>query len=244
MEKTTLQKISFIIPHKDDPLLGRLLSSLNKQTRKDFEVIIVDASDDNPGLKTTSKWIKSLNPKVIFAKCGRGTARNIGAKLSKTDILVFVDADVVLPENFAEDLMEVFTKNSGLVAVGFPIYPTKINKISRIFYSFLRFLDGFSYRYGKPRIPTTCAAYRRSIFQTRFFLDLIGEDVLFSADIMKYGEALFAEHIRVFEEPRRWDEGSKILKNFWHYIPAYIANLMIILGLHNLMMPTQEIKKT
>ena len=238
-----MQKISFIIPHKDDPLLDRLLNSLNKQTCKDFEVIIVDSSDDNSCLKSVSEWNKSLKIEIIFAECGRGTARNIGAKLAKTDILVFVDADVVLPTNFAEDLIKMFTKNSGLVAVGFPIYPTKINKISRTFYRFLRFLDGFSYRYGRPRIPTTCAAYRSSVFQSRFFLDLIGEDVLFSADIMKYGKALFAKHIKVFEEPRRWNEGSQILKSLWHYIPAFTANFLIIFGLHKLMIPTQEIKR-
>jgi glycosyltransferase involved in cell wall biosynthesis len=239
-----MQKMSFIIPHKDDPLLDRLLNSLSKQTCKDFEVIIIDSSDDGSCLKTVKKWSKSLNPKVISAECGRGTARNIGAKLAKTDILVFVDADVVLPKNFAEGLIKLFTKNSGLVAVGFPIYPTKINKISHTFYRFLRFLDGFSYRYGKPRIPTTCAAYSRSVFQSRFFLDIIGEDVLFSADIIKYGEALFAKHMKVFEEPRRWDKSSKVLKNLWHYIPAFIANFLIIFGLHNVMMPTQEIKRT
>lgn len=238
-----MQKMSFIIPSKDDPLLDRLLNSLNKQTCKDFEVIVVDSSDDISCLKTIKKWSSSLSPEVISAECGRGTARNIGAKLAKTDVLVFVDADVVLPKNFAEGLIKLFTKSSGLVAVGFPIYPTKINKITRIFYRFLRFLDGFSYRYGKPRIPTTCAAYRRSVFQYRFFLDIIGEDVLFSAGIMKYGEALFARHMKVFEEPRRWDEGSKILKNLWHYVPAFIANFLIIFGLHNIVMPTQEIKR-
>ncbi|TET62611.1 glycosyltransferase family 2 protein [Candidatus Bathyarchaeota archaeon] len=239
-----MRKMSFIIPHKEDPLIDRLLSSLGKQTCRNFEVIIVDSSDDNSSLKTIRRWSKSLNPKVLSVNCGRGTARNIGAKLAETDILVFVDADVVLPRNFAEGLADMFAENSGLVAVGFPIYPTEPNKVSRVFYRFLRFLDRSSYRYGKPRIPTTCAAYRSSVFQSRFFLDIIGEDVLFSADIMKYGEALFAKHIKVLEEPRRWDDCSKIIKNLWHYTPAFIVNFLIIFGLHNVIMPTQEVKRT
>ncbi len=239
-----VDKMSFIIPHKDDPLLSRLLGSLHKQSRREFEVIIVDSSEFVEGSAMFDRWNNSLRLKVVRAKCGRGTARNIGVKFAKSDVLVFVDADVVLPHDFAANLADLFDSNPGVAAVGFPIYPAKVNKVSRSFYRFLRFLDEASYHYGKPRIPTTCAAYRRSIFESRFFLDLVGEDVLFSADVNRFGKALFAKHIRVFEEPRRWDGSSNILKNLCHYVPAFVANFLIFFGLHRLIMPRQEAEST
>jgi glycosyltransferase involved in cell wall biosynthesis len=232
--------ISFIVPHKDDPLIDRLLGFLDGQTFKDFEVIIVDASDTDAISQVVSKWSRSLKIRVVRAKGGRGTARNVGAKIARAEVLVFADADVVLPHVFAGDLMRLFNADPGLVAVGFPIYPTKLNKISYMVYRTLRFLDGFSYLYGKPRIPTTCAAYRRSIFEFRSFTDLIGEDVLFSADIMKYGRAVFAKHIKVYEEPRRWEQNTRILDSLGHYFPSYVINFLVILGLHNRLLPKQE----
>jgi cellulose synthase/poly-beta-1,6-N-acetylglucosamine synthase-like glycosyltransferase len=238
-----LQRVSFIVPHKNDPLIERLFCFLNKQTFKGFEVIIVDASEGGDALhRIVKKWDRLLKIRVIHADCGRGTARNLGAKFAKEDVLVFVDADVVLPPDFVEELAGVFDANPGLVATGFPIYPTKLNKISYLVYRTLRFLDEFSFHYGKPRIPTTCAAYRRSIFKSRFFTDLIGEDVLFSADIMKYGKALFAKHIKVYEEPRRWEDNTRILDSLRHYFPSYVINFLIILGLHNRLLPRQNPK--
>jgi glycosyltransferase involved in cell wall biosynthesis len=238
--EAAVPKISFIIPHKDDPLIHRLLDSLSKQTSQEFEIIVVDSSDIALNL---NKWKQQLNLQTVFAKCGRGTARNIGAKIAAANILVFVDADVVLLKTFVNKLVKTFERDPELVAVGFPIYPTKSKKIPNNVYRFLRFLDEFSYHYGKPRIPTTCAAYKRSILQCRRFLDIVGEDVLFSADIPKYGKACFAKEIRVFEEPRRWDRSGETLKSVWHYIPAFATNLLILLGLHNSMMPKQENKR-
>jgi len=238
-----LPQMSFIIPHRDDPLLDRLLNSLQNQSCKDFDVIVVDSSDNDKAMDVLSKKEKLPNLKIIAAKCGRGTARNIGAKTSKAEILVFVDADVVLPPWFVERLADTFRRDAQIVAVGFPIYPATAGKVPDAVYRFLRFLDEFSFRYGKPRIPTTCAAYRRRVFESRFFLDIVGEDVLFSADIGKYGKAMFSKRIMVFEEPRRWDRFSEIPKSLWHYIPAFAANILILAGLHNKFAPRQEIKE-
>ena len=218
-------------------MLARLLSSLREQTRQDFEVVIVDSSDENSHLKEAIEQAQSLSPKIIHLGCGKGTARNVGARFCRTEILVFVDADVVLPRHFAQEVLRLFSEDEHLVALGFPIFPTKLNAITSLTYNGLNTLNRFSYKYGKPRIQTTCAAYRRSVFQDRFFLDLIGEDILFSADIMKYGKAVYAEQIRVFEEPRRWEGPMSMVKGLYYYFPSYVIYLLTFLGLHNLLMP-------
>jgi len=219
-----MKKLSFIIPSKDDPFLERLLHSLHRQTRKDFEVIIMDSSANSPCLNGLE-----LDIKIIHLDCGVGSKRNLGAKLAKSDLLVFVDADMVLPPTFVDEVVKLFEKNENLVAAGFPIYPTKTNKIINIVYRVLRFLNKFSYRYKKPRIPTGCAVYRKWIFNHKKFLDLVGEDVLFSSDILKYGEAIYFEKVKVYEEPRRWDRGIKLLTGMLHYLPSYLLVFLITL---------------
>jgi len=218
-------------------VIARLLMCLSKQTCHNFETIIVDSSDRKSSLKDLRRMAQSLNLKIIYNKCGRGTARNIGVRHSKAEVLVFVDADVILPSNFAEEVVRLFAENSEMVAVGFPIYPTKLNTITELIYGCLNAMNRFSYRYGRPRIQTTCAAYRCRIFQYRFFLDLVGEDILFSADATKYGKDCYAEHIKILEEPRRWEKGEDIMKSLWHYFPSYIIYLLSVAGFHNLLMP-------
>lgn len=237
-------KLTFIIPHKEDAIVSRLLDSLKQQTSKNFEVIVIDATADRSHVEALKKSVRSLDSKILHIECKAGTARNIGAKIAKGDVLVFVDSDVVIANDFVEKLAQLFMEDTNLVAVGFPIHPTKINRVTTTVYRGLRIMNRFSYRYGRPRIPTTCAAYRRRIFQSEFFSDLIGEDILFSAAIMRLGDAKYAEHIVVFEEPRRWDEGTKILKNLWHYVPSYIIYFLTIVNLHRLLVPKQEAKIT
>lgn len=233
-----LPDVSFVVPLKDDPLIDRLLSCLSKQTMNDFELLIVDASENHDCSEIVEKW--DFDHKIIKAKGGRGTARNIGAKIARGEALAFVDADVIVPPNFADVVARGFSENEELVAMGFPVYPTKSNKISDPIYRILRFLDERSYWFGRPRIPTTCAAYRRSIFEKRFFTDLIGEDVLFSADILKFGKAAFAKGVKVYEEPRRWVNEIQFLSGLLHYYPSYIITLVILSGLHSFLMPKQE----
>ncbi|MFB0522635.1 MAG: glycosyltransferase family 2 protein [Candidatus Bathyarchaeia archaeon] len=228
--------LSFIIPLKDDPVIARLLFSISKQNCSRFEVIVIDSSTDRSYLrKQISKYTGTLDMVVVHVSCGIGTARNIGARLARTEILAFTDSDVVLRTDFVEKVIRAFEKHDDLVALCFPVYPTKKNKLTISVYNNPNRLNRFFLRYGKPRIPTTCAVYHRSVFQNRCFLDLVGEDILFSADVQSYGRALFAEHIPVFEEPRRWMNSSATIKSILHYVPSYIISFLVLIGFHGLL---------
>lgn len=94
--------ISVIIPtYNEASVILDCVDSLSKQTSTDFEVVIVDdgSTDDTPQ--------KLAGYNVIHSKhLGAGAARNLGAKNSKGEILVFVDADMIFDKDFLKNLVK------------------------------------------------------------------------------------------------------------------------------------------
>lgn len=90
--------ISFIIPaHNEEALLGRAIASIHesaKATGETYEIIVVsDASTDR-----TAAVAAHHGAIVVSVELRRISAvRNAGARHAKGDILVFVDADTILP---------------------------------------------------------------------------------------------------------------------------------------------------
>jgi len=105
--------ISVIIPvFEQKKYLLRTLNALKEQSiNKDkFEVIIVDDGGQDFLQKDIETYGDHLNihyeyfPRAVKRKMGdfrfrAGIARNLGFRLSKGEILFFLDADVLLPEN-------------------------------------------------------------------------------------------------------------------------------------------------
>ena len=110
MEKN--EKISVIIPcyneAKNLSVKIPYLSSLSNQNN--FEIIVVDSPNSNDNSKSicqeysSTKYIKSKSS-------GRAIQMNEGAKLSSGGILLFVHADVKLPDNFALLIRGVLEEN-------------------------------------------------------------------------------------------------------------------------------------
>jgi glycosyltransferase involved in cell wall biosynthesis len=90
--------ISFVIPaHNEEPLLGRTLQSIHaaaQAAQADYEVIVVDdASTDR-----TPQVAAQHGARVVSVERRQISAvRNAGAREAAGDVLVFVDADTILP---------------------------------------------------------------------------------------------------------------------------------------------------
>jgi GT2 family glycosyltransferase len=101
---------SVIIPtFKRPDLLRKLLSSLAAQTtRCSFEVIAVnDAPDDDLSsmeLEFSDISVKILN---LEGEHGRSVARNTGVRNSTGEVLIFLDDDMTVVENFIASHMEM-----------------------------------------------------------------------------------------------------------------------------------------
>lgn len=95
--------ISIIIPaFNEEKAIGECLSSLLQQTYKDLEVIVVDDGSTDGTKSIVREFVKVRL--LTQDHLGAGAARNLGAKESKGDVLVFVDADMTFDKKFVEQL--------------------------------------------------------------------------------------------------------------------------------------------
>lgn len=107
-------KISIIIPaYNEEEEIGKCLESLDKQSFKDFEIIVVD---DGSTDKTKEIVHKYKNVKLIEGE-HRGTAfsRNLGVEKSEGDILIFVDADMTFDKNYLKNLIKPILENKQII---------------------------------------------------------------------------------------------------------------------------------
>lgn len=104
-------KISIVIPTKNSSAtLPRLLSSINNQSYKSFEVIVVDNhSDDN-----TCKIAKESGARVFIHGPERSAQRNFGALVACFDALLFLDSDMELSSGVLQYCGEAITSYDAL----------------------------------------------------------------------------------------------------------------------------------
>lgn len=106
-------KISIIIPTLNEAdNLPKLLKFLKTNPYNNIEIIIVDAASTDNTLEIAKKFedveIISQN------KRNRAVQMNLGAKAATGDLLYFVHADVLPPEDFAKDIIEAINAGSEL----------------------------------------------------------------------------------------------------------------------------------
>ena len=101
--------ISIIIPvYNEESSISNCIKSLLGQSNKDFEIIIVDdGSEDKSELRIKNYKLRNKNLRLYKQEHqGPGTARNLGVKHSKGDILVFVDSDMTFHRDFVKNLIK------------------------------------------------------------------------------------------------------------------------------------------
>ena len=82
--------------------LGCLLSDLAAQTRPADEVLVVDAGSTDGTAKIACRF---PSVQVLAGDQPVARGRNLGGRRAKGDVIVFLDADVRLPERFLENLI-------------------------------------------------------------------------------------------------------------------------------------------
>ena len=111
--------ISVIIPTKNRPhSVLECVDSVKNQSSQPGEIVVVDGSDEdgldallikNFGAETGIKYVRSEG--------SLPHKRNLGVRKSSGDILLFLDDDIVLTENFIKEILSVFN-NPNLDGIG------------------------------------------------------------------------------------------------------------------------------
>ncbi|MEQ1067607.1 glycosyltransferase family A protein [Acinetobacter sp. XH1741] len=107
---------SIVIPTFNRPYeLIRSLNSVEKQTFKDYEVIVVD---DGSTEKIDHEQLKGFNFKINYIQnhenLGAATARNIGIKAALGKYISFLEDDDEYCETFLEDSLNVLSENPNI----------------------------------------------------------------------------------------------------------------------------------
>lgn len=103
---------SIIIPSfNEEHFIPKLLNNLNSQNFNDFEVIVVDGYSTDKTAEIVTHF-KSKYPLSLVSTKVRGVsyARNLGAKKSTGEILIFFDADTQIPKNYLDQIAQAFKK--------------------------------------------------------------------------------------------------------------------------------------
>src|SRR5438046_3174896 len=109
-------KISVVIPARDaESVLSRCLDAIEQSSHIPHELIVVDDNSTD----STAAIAHRSGAKVLktIAQSGPGGARNLGARAATGEVLLFVDADVVIQPNTLARVLWHFQKDSLLAAL-------------------------------------------------------------------------------------------------------------------------------
>lgn len=112
--------VSIIVPvYNVEKYVLKCLKSLAGQTYKNIEVVVIDdGSTDGSGLICDD--FKDKRFKVFHKKNGGlSSARNLGIKKAKGNILAFVDSDDFVKKDFIEKMLNCMVGNIDIVVCGY-----------------------------------------------------------------------------------------------------------------------------
>jgi GT2 family glycosyltransferase len=158
-------RISIVVPaYNNAGDLLECLAALSRSAPADSEILVVDdASTDDTSARTEAAGFRVLRRS---ANGGPGAARNDGARAARGQILLFVDADVVVAPDAIDRVLRAFAADAQLAALfgSYDIGPRDPGVISR--YWNLR--HHFVHQHGNPNASTFwagCGAIRRAVFE-------------------------------------------------------------------------------
>ncbi len=151
-------RLSIIIPAKNEQaFLPELLTSLKEQTVQPYEIIVADAESTDG----TQDIARSFGARVVAGGLP-GPGRNKGAAAATGDMLLFLDADVTLPQkDFLEKALQEFADRHLDIATADVLLKQgkTYDKVTHEFYNAYARLWGSVH----PHAPGFCIMVRKSI---------------------------------------------------------------------------------
>lgn len=142
--------ISIIIPtFNEERYLKKLLASIQKQTMQPSEVIVSDAFSTDK----TRAVAKAFGCKLVDGGLP-AKGRNNGAKIASSELLLFLDADVVLPPSFLEETVTEMVQKKLDMASCF-VHPISSLRIDKIIHNVVNYYFRITKEFH-PHIPGFC----------------------------------------------------------------------------------------
>lgn len=103
MDTAHLPRISVIVPvFNARRTLAQCLEALQRQTDPGYEVVIVDDHSTDDSREIAKRFVERAGFRLVELSVNKGqaVARNRGAEAATGEILAFVDADVIVPDDW------------------------------------------------------------------------------------------------------------------------------------------------
>lgn len=175
--------ISVVIPVRNgSEYIAECLRAIEESQYESFEIIVVDdSSTDN-----TAEVCRNSGAKVITLdeQSGPAAARNKGAQAAKGDLLLFIDADVVVYPNTLNNIAKAFTDNPGIAAVfgsydDTPAAPDFVSQYRNLLHHYVHQIA----KRDAKTFWTGCGAIRKDVFYELSGFDQIRHPIPSMEDI-------------------------------------------------------------
>ncbi len=218
-------KVSVIIPaYNEEQCLPKTLERIDRAlsfVACPFEIIVID----NDSQDETKQVAETFGAKVFLEnEHNISRVRNAGAKHSTGNVLIFIDADTLVPDTLFQKIAAVMSDErclGGAVAVGYENFERKWMKFYllgwRFWGKFFNMAQGAT-QFCRQSVFEKLEGYDQTIF--------VGEDVEFYWRLSKYAKRnksylYFVEHPKVITSTRRFDKMS-LGKTFLLTHPIFI----------------------
>jgi len=227
---TLHMRISFVIPaYNEENYLGRCLDSIMaivNQKKHSIEVIVVNnASTD----KTREVALSYPGIRLIDEpRKGLSQARQAGFSAATGDLIANIDADIIVPEDWTDTVLESFATNDKLVGLSGPHVFYDVSKwtnysvrffyyCSYVIYLFNRFIFRVSSMLqGGNFVIRRSALDKIGGFNTDF--SFYGEDADIAHRLHKVGDVKFTFKLPVYASGRRVISEGKVTLAFRYFI--------------------------
>lgn len=194
-------KISIVIPTLNEQYwLPRLLNCLQGISEVG-EIIVVD----NNSSDETKNIAKNYNCKILSGLTP-AISRNIGGNSVCGDIIIFLDADVLVNHKIVLDVIALM-KDRKVVAVHYKIYPLTNSKFVRFCYAIMDYYFLFLSKIGVYQGTGNFIAIRKEAFTVINGFNakiLFGEDNDFYRRISKIGKVIYSRQLAIYVSTRRF----------------------------------------
>lgn len=224
MGKTTLNlsplTVAVIVPvYNGGAKFRASLDSIRRAVSPPDELIVVGDGDTDG----SSQYAEAVGITVYRfpASGGPGRARNLGASRAKSDILLFVDADVTVPENVIRRVEEIFAQNAEVAAIigSYDDQPKEPYFLSQ----YRNLLHHYVHQNGREEASTfwgACGAIRRDVFLTmggfdETYINPSIEDIELGYRLKKAGHKIRLCKSLQVKHWKRWTVASMLRADFF-----------------------------
>lgn len=220
--------LSIIIPTwNEENYLPKLLHCIKKQTYKNYEVIIIDSNSTDKTVEIAKKYGFKVFLESKKIKSNPGTARNLGAKNAKGDLLLFLNADMQLDNDFLFKVLNEF-KERNLDIAGILVKPLSDRLIDKLILgTFNLIISAVQFFY-----PNACGDFilcKKWLHEKVQGFDetiLLGEDLDYMQRCGKYGKFRIIKCIKTYFSMRRFDNEGRLKVVIRHTLSAIYRFLL------------------